>query len=98
MSRDKLGGHISEGSLQSIAVDDGAPNEVARAARDRSQALRQQAARAALSRSQRQVTQAKVQQNDLLQRFAMRGEDCLLHLGLDLFREFIDTLLRFGQR
>ncbi len=94
---DEFGGDVGEGGLEGVGVDDGAAEEVARAAGDGGEALGEQAAGAALGGGQGEIAQPEVEEDDLFERFAVGGEDGVAHLGFDLFGEFVDAGLGLGE-
>ena len=95
--RDEFGGNVGEGGFEGVAVDDCAAEEVARAAGDGGEALGEETAGAAFGGGESEVAKAEVEEHDLFERFAVRGEDGVFHLGFDLFDEFVDAGLGFGQ-
>ena len=94
---DELCRDIGEGGLEGVAVDDGAAEKIARASGNRGETLGEQAAGAAFRGGEREVAQAEIEENDLFERFAVRGEDGVVHLGFDLFGELVDAALGFGE-
>src|SRR5271168_5354453 len=73
-------GDAGEESLEVVGVDDRATEEVTGAAGDGGEAFGEQAAGAAFGAGEAEVAQAEHEQNDLLKRFALSGEDSVVHL------------------
>src|SRR5215471_18473666 len=95
---DEFGRDVGEGGLESVAVDDGATEEVARASRDGGEARGQETAGRAFGGGEGEVTKAEHEKDDLFQALVLRREDGVFHLGFDATGEFVDAGLRFGER
>src|SRR6266851_4871126 len=94
---DEIRGDTGEGGFESVAVDYRSAQEVAGAAGDGGEALREEAPGAALGGGEGEVAHAEVEEDDLLERLAVGGEDGVVHLGFDLFCEFVHAGLGLGE-
>ncbi len=90
---DEFGGYAGEFVLEGVGVDDGSAEERARCAGDGGDALGDEAAGAAFGDSERGLAQAEVVEDDLLERFALRGVEPVFESFFESAGQLVDARL-----
>ncbi len=90
---DHFRGDSGEFCLQSVGVDDGAAEKIARAAADGGDAFGEQASGAGFGDGDRGVAHLQPVADDLLERFAVAGVDGVVEFVFDHAGDFVDAAL-----